>query len=114
MDKSSRRQILRDYKERKAPAGVYAVRCAGSGEVWVGATRNLDAQKNSVWFGLSTGGHVNRAMQAAWAAHGAAAFAYEPLERIEDEDLTPLGLADALKARERHWRDALGAGRAAG
>jgi hypothetical protein len=114
MDRQSRRELLRDYKERKAPAGVYAIRCAASGEVWVGATRNLDAQKNSFWFGLSTRGHANRALQAAWNTHGEATFRYEALERIEDEDLTPLGLADALKARERHWREALGAGKAAG
>jgi hypothetical protein len=114
MDKLSRRQILRDYRERKAPAGVYVIRCLASGEAWVGATHDLDAQKNRLWFGLSTRGHANRALQAAWNAHGEAAFSYEPLERIEDEDLTPLGLTDLLKSRERHWRETLRAQKAAG
>jgi hypothetical protein len=114
MDKQSRRQAIRDYKERKAAPGVYAVRCAATGEVWVGGSRNLDAQQNSLWFGLRTGGHVNRAMQAAWTAHGEAAFSFEPLERIEDEDLTPLGRTDVIKARERHWLAALGAKKAVG
>jgi hypothetical protein len=114
MDKQSRRQAIRDYKEKKPAPGVYAVHCAASGEVWVGGSRNLDAQQNSLWFGLRTGGHVNRAMQAAWTAHGEGAFTFEPLERIDDEDLTPLGRADLIKARERHWLAALGAKKAVG
>jgi hypothetical protein len=114
MDKSSRRQILRDYREQKVDAGVFAVRCAATGEVWVGASRNIDKQQNGVWFGLRTGGHANRQMQASWAAHGEAGFAFEVLERIETGEMTPLGLADRIKAREQHWRDALAAKRAAG
>lgn len=114
MDRAVRRQTVRDYKERKTAAGVYAVRCAASGEAWVAGSRNIDAQQNSLWFGLRAGGHPNRAMQAAWAAHGAAAFMFEVLERIENEDLTPLGLADLVKARELHWRTALKAPKAVG
>ena len=114
MDKQSRRELVRDYKEKKTAAGVYAVRCAPSGDVWVSGSRNIDAQQNSLWFGLKTGGHFNRAMQAAWTAHGEAAFTYEVLERIEAEDMTPLGLADLVKARERHWQAALGAKKAVG
>ena len=114
MDKQSRRQAIRDYKERKAAPGVYVVRCAATGEVWVGGSRNLDAQQNSLWFGLRTGGHANRAMQAAWTAHGEAGFSFEELERIDDEDLTPLGRADLIKARERHWQAALGGKKAVG
>lgn len=75
---------------------------------------NLEAQQDGVWFGLRLGGYPNRALQAAWTAHGEAAFTFEAVERIEDEDLTPLGLADRLKARERHWLAALGALKAAG
>jgi len=114
MDKQSRREAIRDWKERKVVAGVYAVRCAPTGEVWVAGSRNLDAQQNSLWFGLRTGGHNNRAMQASWTAHGETAFSFEALERLDDEDLTPLGRADLIKARERHWLAALDAKKAVG
>ena len=114
MDKQSRREAIREYKERKPAPGIYVVRCAPSGEVWVGASRNLDSQENGLWFGLKTGGHINRAMQAAWNAHGEAAFSFEPLERLDDETLTPMGRADLLKARERHWLEALSAKKAVG
>jgi hypothetical protein len=114
MDKQARREMLRDYKEKKTVPGVYAVRCGPTGECWVAASRNIDAQQNSVWFGLRTGGHPNKAMQAAWMAHGEAGFGFEALERIEAEELTPLGLADLVKSRERHWVAALGAMKAVG
>ena len=115
MDKQTRRDLLRDYKERKSVVGVYAMRCVPTGEVWTAGSRNLDAQQNSLWFGLRTGGHhLNRPMQAAWAAHGEAGFSFEVLERIEDEALTPQGVLDHLKTRERHWLATLGAKKAVG
>ena len=114
MDTKSRRDLVRDYKERKSVAGVYAVHCAASGEVWTAGSRNIDAQQNSLWFGLRTGGHINREMQAAWTAHGEAGFTFEVLERIEDEALTPQGVLDHLKTRERHWLATLGAKKAVG
>ena len=114
MDKQSRRDLIRDFKERKTAAGVYAIRCATTGEVWVGGSRNIDAQQNGAWFGLRNGSHVNKPMQAAWKAHGDAGFSFEVLERIDGEERTPLGLADEIKSRERHWRAALGAMKATG
>ena len=114
MDNQSRRALVRDYKERKAVAGVYAVRCVPSGEFWTAGSRNVDAQQNSLWFGLRNGGHINRAMQGAWAVHGEAAFSFEVLERINDEALTPQGVLDRLKIRQPHWLVELGAKKAVG
>jgi hypothetical protein len=114
MDKQSRRQLVRDFKERKAPVGVFAVRCAGSGETWVGSSKNLEAQERSLWMGLRWGQSFHKAMQAAWTAHGEASMNFEVLEAIDEPDLTPMGLADLLKARERHWIAALGAKKALG
>ena len=42
MDKNSRRDAIRQYKERKVPIGIFAIRCRPTGETWVGASRNLD------------------------------------------------------------------------
>jgi len=114
MDNQSRRQLVRDYKERKVRQGIFAVRCAATGEAWVGQSRNLDQQRNGVWFGLRLGSHPNRALQAAWAAHGEAAFAFDELEAIEDADLSAYARDNLLKDRGAHWRDALGAAKIVG
>ena len=70
MDKASRRDAIRDYKERKPRRGVFAIRCASTNEVWASASPNLDKQQNSTWFGLRLGSHPNRALQEAWKQHG--------------------------------------------
>ena len=114
MDKSLRRQAVRDFKERKVLRGVFAVRCIPTGEVWVSASRNLDQQQNAIWFGLKNGGYINRAVQAAWTAHGEAAFAFEVLETFDDEAMGDLARADLSKARAAYWRDKLGAAKLVG
>jgi hypothetical protein len=114
MDKLNRRQAARDYKERKVSIGIFAVRCAPTGEVWVGVSRDLAQQQNRVWFGLKTGGHPNPALQAAWTQHGEAAFSFEVLEAAQAEDLSEYERGNLLKARDAHWRAELTASKIAG
>ncbi len=107
MDNASKKDAIRGYKERKQLQGVFAIRCDASGEVWVGSSRNLDALQNREWFALRSGLHRNKAMQAAWNAHGDASFRYEILEEVTDEN--PLLIPSLLKDREKHWRAELNA-----
>jgi len=114
VDKARRKEIARAWRERERSQGVLAVRCAASGQAWVAASRNLDTAQNAVWFALRQGGHPNRALAAAWAAHGEAAFEFEVLEAVDRGDLTDAGLGDLLKERERHWWETLGAAKLVG
>jgi len=114
MDNQTRRDLVREYKDQKTLAGVYAVRCSPTGEVWAAGARNVGSQQNKLWFGLRTGGHPNKAMQASWTKHGEAVFSFEALEVIDDEGLSPIGLADLIKAREAHWLATLSAKKAVG
>ena len=110
MDKTHRREAIRQYKERKAPVGIFALRCRATGAAFVGASRNLDGQRNSFFFGLRLGSHRNRDMQAAWNAQGGEeSFEFSIVELLKDEDLGPIGRDTWLKTRERHWRETLGA-----
>jgi hypothetical protein len=109
MDKQSRRDAIREYKERKVSQGIFAVRCTATGERWVGQSRNLQQQPNGIWAGLRLGGHPNPALRAAWAQHGEAAFVFEVLETIEHEGLSAYGRDNLLKARDVHWRAELSA-----
>src|SRR5271156_4489672 len=98
MQRIDRRAAIAAYKERKSVAGIYAIRCAPSGEVWVGQTLDLDKVWNRIGFTLRGGASPHRALQAAWNAHGAEAFLFEALERLEDE---PLDFARQSKLKER-------------
>jgi hypothetical protein len=107
-----RRELIREYKERKQSAGAFAVRCCD--QVWVGTSPNLDKQKNALWFMLRTGAYINRTVQAAWNDHGQDAFAFEILAELPDEDRSPYALRADLKALEEKWRAALGASKLVG
>jgi hypothetical protein len=96
------------YKEIDVVAGIYAVRCAASGQVWVGQVPNIDKIQNRVWFTLRQGGHPSRSLQEAWQTHGADSFSFEELERLEDEELAYVRAAQ-LKDRCAHWRTKLNA-----
>lgn len=109
MDKQSRREALRQYKEQAPSVGAFAVRCTATGEAWVGVSKNLEQQKNPIWFGLRLGTYPNRALVAAWKAHGEAAIAFEVLEVLDTKDVSPLAIDLMLKDARQRWRDRLGA-----
>ncbi len=106
---TGRKALVRDYKDRKIEAGIYAVRCVPTGEAWVGSTRELATRKSGIWFSLRQGSHRDAALQAAWKAHGEDAFLFEALEVIDDEALGDLGRSSLLAERRTAWRETLGA-----
>jgi hypothetical protein len=108
MQGSDRKAAIAAYKEQKAAAGIYAVRCAPSGQCWVGRAPNLSTIQNRIWFGLRQGGDPHRSLQAAWKEHGPEAFTFEVVERLEDEDSAYIR-DKTLKERFDHWVKELGA-----
>jgi hypothetical protein len=110
VDNARRKELVREYAERKQAPGVFAVRAGGA--VWTGVSRNLATAQNGIWFGLRMGTYVNKAAQAAWNAQGEAAFSFEVLEEIADDNPQMIGLL--LREREAHWRERLGARKIAG
>lgn len=106
-----RKAAVAAYKERKASAGVYVLRCAPSNEAWVGTAPDLGTIENRLRFALRMAATPHRSLQAAAKAHGADAFSYEVLERVEEKDASPELIRKLLKTRQDHWADALGATR---
>ncbi len=109
MRQDDKKAAIAAYKERKPVGGVYLVRCLPTGEVWIGHWADLDTIRNRIWFSLRQGTHSNRGLQAAWTAHGAEAFRFEILERVDPEKPAFFQEAD-LRARAGHWRSRMGAG----
>jgi len=107
IEKARRKELVREYRERKQLFGIYAVRCEPARKIWVAATKNLDRQQNGIWFQLRGNSHPNRSMMSAWKAHGEASFRYEILEEVDDEN--PLLLDSLLKERAQHWLKQLNA-----
>jgi hypothetical protein len=109
MSNERKRDLVRQYKERRKRRGVFAVRCKATSDLWVSASHDLDAQQNGTWFALRLGSHPNRALQAVWNEHGEAEFSYEVLAQLSEEDRSEYALKADLKALEAIWREELGA-----
>lgn len=101
-----RKAAIAAYKERKTIAGIYVVRCAASGEAWVGQAPNLETIQNRIWFSLRQGSHTCRSLQVAWNTCGEAGLIFGECERLEDEE-TDYVRNSLLKERWLHWRTAL-------
>ncbi|MBC9881168.1 GIY-YIG nuclease family protein [Bradyrhizobium sp. INPA01-394B] len=98
-----RKAAIAAYKERKSIAGIYVVRCAVTGEAWVGQAPNLKTIQNRIWFTLRQGGHPCRNLQAAWNRHGEAGLTFGECERLEDEESAYVRNA-LLTERLAYWR----------
>ena len=108
LSREARKESIRQFKEQKTTAGIYAVRSSSTGSVWVGGSRNLGATQNGCWFTLRNGSHIEKPLQMEWNAAGESAFTFEVLEAF-DEDLHPLEAAEMLKTRKAAWVEQLNA-----
>ncbi len=107
-----RKNLVREYKERKTRPGIFAIRCLADQATWTGASRDLDSQQNGIWFQLRMGNHMNKALQQSWNEHGADAFRFEILEdrgrrQCRNDRATAEGargaLARAVRRGETVW-----------
>ncbi len=108
ISKERKKEAINEFKEHKPAIGIYLVRSTGSGQVWVGPSRNLDATKNGIWFTLRNGSHRDKDLQQDWNTHGESTFEYEVLEKLDD-DVSPVNVADLLKQKKQQWMGQLGA-----
>ena len=102
MQGADRKAAIAAYKERTAAAGIFALRCAETGQVWVGQAPDISAIWNRTGFALRHGSHPCRALQSAWNERGGEGFIFEELERFDAEALS-IGRARILNDRLAHW-----------
>lgn len=111
MDRQARKAAIAACKEKKSVAGIYSLTCRIDGRIWVGETRNLEAQQNQVRFAMANGGFLNRDLREAVCTHGAAAFAYDVRARLNEpeEGLDSYSRQKWLREQGRLWREKLAA-----
>ncbi|HEX8225644.1 MAG TPA: GIY-YIG nuclease family protein [Allosphingosinicella sp.] len=109
MDQQARKAAVAAFKERKSEPGIYALTCRPSGQRWVGRATDLATIWNRLSVALRMASTPHRSLQAAAREHGAAAFDFEVVERIDEPDASTALVWAILKKRLDHWRDRLGA-----
>ncbi|GAB6083245.1 hypothetical protein JCM30471_21590 [Desulfuromonas carbonis] len=79
-----RRELKRALKQSAAPMGIYQIRCASNGRIYVAASPNLDGERNSRLFQLRMGKVVfSPELQKDLDQFGARAFTFEVLATLE-------------------------------
>lgn len=108
MDTKAKKAAAEQYKKRESVAGIYCLRSAATGSVWVGHARDIEAIGNRVRFTLRTRAHQSKSLQAVFDAHGDGDISMEELELLDAEQLAA-GPDRILRERAAEWRERLGA-----
>lgn len=86
MDTGERKRLIEEYKYRKTEIGVFSVESGATGEKFLGRSKDIPAEMNSLRFKLSSGMHPNRPLQALWDRYGEADLKFSVVRLLEYED----------------------------
>ena len=102
---SSRREISKEYKERKLRGGVYTITNLVHGKYLIGHAADLASVRNRYQFSVTTGSTLHPKLRKDWGELGAAAFRLDVLEELEQgTDQSQAEFADDLQTLEQLWR----------
>ena len=103
----TKKELIREYKERRKPAGVFQIKNRVSGKLLLGSSLNLEGSLNKHEFLLANGQHRNRALQKDWNDYGPDAFVFEILDVVKVTDKPDFNLSVELETLEQKWIDNL-------
>jgi len=86
---TDRKALKRAYKALRPAMGIYAIRCAGTGRQYLGASANLPAIFNRERLQLRTGLHRCEALQHDWRTLGEDAFEFVVLDQLDWPEDSP-------------------------
>jgi group I intron endonuclease len=104
---NSKKDLKREYKERRKPAGVFQIKNTANGKVLLGSSLNLEGPLNAHKFMLTIGKHKNEALQKEWDEYGPDKFVFEILEEVKVKEDPNFNLLDELTLLEQIWIEKL-------
>ena len=107
MDATDRKALIREYKQRRPPMGVYRIHNTITGRALVAASRDLPSILNRHRAQLGMGGHSSRALQADWLEHGPGSFVFEVLDTLTPPDRPDYDPLADLTVLEDLWLERL-------
>lgn len=104
---TDRKTLIREYKERPKPAGVFQVKNNANGKVFLASSLNVEGSLNKQEFLLASGAHKNKALQEDWKKFGRDQFEFTILEKVKVTDDPGFNLKDELTLLEEIWLEQL-------
>ncbi len=105
-----RKALIREYKQRRPPMGVYRVHNTITGHALVAASTDLPSILNRHRAQLGMGGHSSRVLQADWIAHGPESLVFEILDTLTPPDEPGYNPLEDLTVLEDLWLEKLSLG----
>ena len=102
---SNRKELIKEYKNRKLCGGVYTITNTLNGKYLIGHAANLQSVRNRFQFAITTGSTIHPKMQKDWQESGAQAFTLTVLEELEQKPAqSQAEFMDDLQTLEQLWR----------
>lgn len=102
---ATRREISRQYKERKLHGGVYTITNTVNGKYLIDHTADLASLRNRFQFSVTTGSTVHPKLRQDWGELGAKAFTLDVREELDQgPDQSYADFMEDLKTLEQLWR----------
>lgn len=96
-----RREISKEYKDRRLVGGVYTITNTANDRYLLGHVADVASLRNRFQFAVTTGSTVDPRLRGDWTAFGAAAFRLDVLEELEQkQDQSQAEFMDDLKTLE--------------
>ncbi|CAM4476616.1 GIY-YIG nuclease family protein [Paenibacillus tarimensis] len=92
----NRKDLVRQYQDRKREMGIYTFTNTENGKQYVAWSLNLPAAEGRERFELNMGGHKNKALQDDWKRYGEHAFRFEIVEVLKLDDSIRMDYKDVI------------------
>lgn len=104
---TSRAELKRAYKARRAPMGVLLVRHLASGRFMLHAAPDLQATINRLRVEITPSTNPDRALLADWRADGPAGFEIRAVDELARKDEPGWDPREELAALKALWHERL-------
>ena len=103
----NRKEIIKEYKNHKHPAGLFAVKNKVDNKMFIGISLNLPAKIRGITFELEMGKHAYSNLAEDYKKLGKDQFEISVLDQIEVKDESEKELRSELETLEEMWVEKL-------
>ena len=103
----NKKELIKEYKNQKHPAGLFAIKNIPENKMFIGVSLNLPAKLRGVSFELEHGSHAYHNLAEDYERLGNDQFEIFILDEIEANDETERELKKELESLEEMWVEKL-------
>jgi hypothetical protein len=103
----NKKELIKEYKNQKLPAGIFAVKNKRENKMFIGYSLNLPAKIRGITFELEMGSHAYSNLAGDYKRLGKDQFEISILDEIEIKDETEKELKNELGTLEEMWVEKL-------